>query len=627
MHQMNELALGREFEDATREQWLLLVGKALKGGDFEKKLVSRTYDGVRLQPLYTRDDARSADMATRGAVRAGPWSIGQLYAGADPATMNAAIREDLDGGVSQLDLQFSSPGQFGLPIGEDAIRAILNGVRPDWTGISLSAGEQFLTAAQATLAVLPSLSPEWSKGELDLGADPLGAFAAAGGLDVDRAGAQKSLAEIVRLAAAHPNVRAVRVDGRVYHEAGASEAQELAAMAATLATYLRWLDAEGVAIADALARTTIALSADASIFPTIAKLRAARRIVSRIAEASGAGASAVQRLTVTTSARMMAQRDAYTNMLRTTVACAGAAMGGADAITVLPFSWALGQPDAFARRMARNTQVVLMEESNLGRVTDPVGGSWYVEQLTDEIARKAWALFQDIEKQGSGEDRGLLASLQEGHIQRQLADTMAQRTKNLAMGREELIGVANFPNLNEQSFDAQPHSPVEDDRDPAMACEPLLAIRLAQPFEALRDVADAHTARAGKRPTVFLANLGSIPEFNARAAFAQNFFAAGGMAVATNDGFTNSADAARAFAESGAAAACICSSDENYKMLAESTAQALKAAGAREIYLAGRPGEQLDVYRAAGVSGFIYMGCDAIEALRSAHERLGVTAA
>lgn len=396
-------------------------------------------------------------------------------------------------------------------------------------------------------------------------------------------------------------------------------------MAATLVAYLRWLDEAGIAPADVLARTTVALAADASIFLTIAKLRAARGLVARIAEACGAAqAAGTVRFTVTTSGRMMARRDAYTNLLRTTVACAASAMAGADAITVLPFSWALGQPDAFARRMARNTQIVLMEESNLGRVVDPAGGAYYVETLTKEMATAAWSLFQAIEQRTSGNERGMLAALQDGHVQALIAKTATERRKNIATGRDELIGVATFPNLSETQFDVVPHPVAEDGADTAISCEPLVAARLAEPFEALRDAADAHADRTHARPRIFLANLGTIPEFNARATFAQNFFAAGGIEALGNDGFTASGEVGRAFSKSGAKAACICSSDANYALLAEAAAQALKSAGATHVWLAGRPGDKLEAYRAAGIDAFIYTGCDAVATLRAAHGALGV---
>jgi methylmalonyl-CoA mutase len=616
---MSELSLASDFEAATREQWLALVGKALKGGDFEKKLVGRTYDGIRIEPLYTRAHAVEAP-APAIARPDDRWEIRQRHALADAKAANAAIVEDLDGGVAGITLQLAAPGQTGLPATLEAMRAALDGVRLDWVSLAVEAGAGF-EEALAPLVALARSCPDPAKARLVWNADPLGALARTGAAARDWDGQIGVIARAINGDfATFPNSTAILVDGRPYHEAGASEAQELAAFTASLVAYLRALETKGVAPATALARAAFAVSADAQIFAAIAKLRAARRLVARVAEACGVAATPIH-ITAETSARMLAKRDAYTNMLRTTVATAAAAMGGADAITVLPFTWPLGQPDAFARRMARNTQIVLMEESSLGRVADPAKGSWYVEKLTDELAAKSWSLFQDIEGKG-----GMLASLQSGHVQALVAQTAAERARNLATGREELIGVANFPTLAETRFEVTPHPVHEEMECPALTVEPLAPRRAAEPFERLRDIADVHASRTGKRATVFLANLGTIPEFNARATFAQNFLAAGGIEVSSNEGFKTSAEAAKAFAESGAEAACICSTDKSYALLAEATAQALTHAGAKHVLLAGRPGDKLEAYRAAGIGTCIYMGCDAIATLAGIQDALGVRA-
>lgn len=623
---MSELALGKEFEAVTRDAWMALVQKALKGGDFDKKLVGRTYDGIRLQPLYVRDPGqKEAAAVVRGVVHARDgmaWDIRQRTTGTDPASVNAAILEDLVGGCSGFALQVAAPGQTGLKADATTLARTLDGVRLDWgVTVSLASGRCFAPAADALLVALSQTGRDAAQCHISFDADPLGALARTGGLDQDAQGTFSTLAHLLDRIAALPNARALLVDGRPYHEAGASEAQELACLAATLVAYLRGLEGTGKVPSAVLPKIGFALAADAQIFATIAKLRAARRLIGRIAEACGAGSIAHgAHCAVQTSARMMTKRDAYTNLLRTTVAASAAAMGGADAITVLPFTWALGQPDAFARRMARNTQIVLMEESSLGRVLDPAGGSWYVEQLTDDLAGKAWGLFQEIEGKG-----GMLAALQAGHVQAMIAATASERARQLATGREELIGVANFPALNETEFTVTPH-PIAGLASglPALTAEPLPERRLAAPLEALRDAADAHANRTGTPPRVFLANLGSIPDFNARATFAQNFFAAGGIETIGNDGFTTSADAAKAFAASGASVACLCSSDSHYELLAEATAQALTGAGASHVYLAGRPGEKAEVYRAAGIGSYIFMGCDAPDTLAKAHALLGV---
>jgi methylmalonyl-CoA mutase len=406
----------------------------------------------------------------------------------------------------------------------------------------------------------------------------------------------------------------VLVDATVPHEAGASEAQELAFLAAALVGYLRAFEAAGVAPKDAFPSIAFALSVDTDLFLGAAKVRAARTIIARVAEASGASAHTLH-LTAVTSARMMAKRDPWTNMLRTTAACAAAAFGSADAVTVLPYTWALGIPDRFARRVARNTQLVLQEESQLGRVVDPIGGSWYVEKLTDELAKRAWTLFQDIEVEG-----GIVAALSSGGFQDDIEKVAATRAKAIASGRVELTGVSVFPFLGDDGVKVTPYA------KPAAAAKsavrPLSPHRLGEAFEKLRDAGDAFLAKTGRRKRVFMANLGEIAEHNRRSQWMWNFLATGGIEGLTSDGYKSADAAAQAFKASGVKIACICSSDEVYAREAEAAAKALKAAGATRVLLAGRPGEAEAALRAAGVDGFLYAGQDAIATLEELHKSL-----
>jgi methylmalonyl-CoA mutase len=273
-------------------------------------------------------------------------------------------------------------------------------------------------------------------------------------------------------------------------------------------------------------------------------------------------------------------------MLRTTMATAAAAMGGADAITVLPYSTPLGRPDAFARRIARNTQIVLMEESALGRVADPAGGSWFVEKLSDDLAAAAWKIFQEIEADG-----GIVAALASGRLQGMIAAAADARAKQIATGRQELTGVSAFPSLGDDGVKAEPWPAAEPVASGGTVVEPLPQRRLGAPFEALRDRADC-AAAGGKPLRIFLANLGSLAEFNVRATWIKNYLAVGGIAAVDTGAFTASGDAAAAFAASGAEIACICSSDANYALLGEATAQALKSAGAREVCPPAGPGNK-----------------------------------
>ena len=621
-----ELASG--FTPATYEKWRQLVDKALKGADFERRLVAKTADGLRIEPLYSRADTLPGAQAavpgkapfTRGTHAAAQnlgWQIHQRVVEADPKAANKTILEELEGGANGAVLQITGPGQNGIRIASaDDAAETLPGVLVDYAPIQILGGVAGLEAARHYLRALAALKREAGGTAVSrLNVDPIGTFARFG---ATWAPVEQAVADTVKLSAevrkAERPLTTILVDATVPHEAGASEAQELAFLAASLVAYLRAFEKAGTKPKDAFPQIAFAVSVDTDLFLNAAKVRAARKIIARIAEASGASAASTH-ITAVTSARMMAKRDPWTNMLRTTAACAAGAFGSADAVTVLPFTWALGIPDRFARRIARNTQLVLQEESQLGRVADPIGGSWYVEKLTDELATRAWTIFQDLEAEG-----GIIAALSSGGLQDDIAKIAEMRAKNIATGRIELTGVSVFPFLGNDGVKIPPF--------PATAAAPqetvraLTPHRLGEAFEKLRDAGDAFLAKTGKRKRVFMANLGEIAEHNRRSQWMWNFLATGGIEGLTSDGYQSPAEAAEAFKASGAKIACICSSDDVYALQAEAAAKALKAAGAARVFLAGRPGEAEAALRAAGVDGFLYAGQDAIATLEGLHKSL-----
>lgn len=606
-----DLPLAADFPPATEAQWRSLVEKVLKGADFDRRLVSRTADGIAVKPLYTRADA--APVAT-AAARGGTWEIRQICAEDDPARANAAILEDLAGGAAAITLQIAAPGATGLAYSGPAIARALEGVMLDVCPIHLAAGEYTPDAAGSLMALWRArgLADNQAKGGFNY--DPLGTLARTGALYNSVPKSLSIAAGLVRTTQSMPGVAALLADGHVWHDAGATEAQELGLIAATVVAYLRAAETERLAPEVAWPKIAVALAIDADQFLGIAKLRAARRLLARIAEASGTGAAAVT-LAAGTSWRMMSRRDPWVNLLRTTCACATAAMGGADAITVLPYSWPAGRPDAFARRMARNTQIILAEEAGLDRVADPAAGAWSVDALTTQLAEAAWSIFQDVERKG-----GLARALETGDVAAMLAAAAAKRASAIATGRIDLTGTSAFPKLGDDGVKIEPWPamPLSADLNGARM-PPLPRARDSEPFEALRDAAD----RARTRPRVFLATLGPLAVHAARATFMRNYLAAGGIEAVGDEPLHSSADAGRAFAASGARVACLASSDAVYGELAEATAGVLKQAGAAAVFLAGRSKDEATL-RAAGMDGFIFAGGDMIATLADLHRRLGV---
>lgn len=626
-----DLSLGAEFPTPTREQWLALVDKVLAGATFDRKLVTTTYDGLRVEPLYVDGDGPGPDASgvpgaqpfTRGPTATGPvatgWDIRQWHggpgaAGADAAAVNHAILEDLAGGVTSIVL-----GPVGATSVDD-LEAVLAGVYPDIAAICLDWGPDAALGADLLPRLLTRRGVTGSAAIGELGLDPLGTLARHGWA---AAPLQEQLTAMAASAAAmvdgFPAVRAVRVDASVYGDGGAGEAQELAYALATGVAYLRALTDGGLAVADALAQLSFRFTATPDQFATMAKLRAARRCWARIAEVAGAPDAAMHVHAVTACAAY-SQRDAAVNLLRATLACFAAATAGADAVTVLPFGAASGQWDDDSRRLARNTQVILAEESNLGRVVDPAGGSWYIETFTEQLAADAWRRFQAIEAAG-----GMAAALTEGRVGAEVDATWGTRLANLARRRDGLTGVSEFPNLDEapQVTVGTLDPAVAPTGTPAVRIDRVPLRRLASPFEALRDAADA----AATRPTIFLANLGPVAVHTARAGYAKNLFEVAGIRTVPNEGYGSTEGAAAAFTTSGAPLAVICSSDTVYAEQAEATAAALKAAGASRVYLAGNPGDRKATYEAAGVDEFVFMGCDVLDVLGRALGSLGITAA
>ena len=353
------------------------------------------------------------------------------------------------------------------------------------------------------------------------------------------------------------------------------------------------------------------LTADADQFLTVAKFRALRLLWARVEQACGLAPKPAF-VSAETAWRMMTRRDPWVNMLRTTIAAFSAGIGGADAIAVLPFTAAIGLPDRFARRIARNTQLLLLEEANIAKVADPAAGSGGIEDLTDKLCRAAWTLFQEIEAAG-----GAPAALENGLIQDKIAKVRAEHEAAIAHRKDvadrhhrlsRTCGGAGRGARCRRRCRSAP--PVANIKYP-----PLPPIRLAAPFERLRDASDRMLAKTGARPKIFLANLGTVAEFTARASFAKTFFEAGGIEAVGNDGFASRDAMIAAFKASGAKLACLCSSDEVYAREAADAAKALAAAGAAHIYLAGRP-KDADALKAAGVGTFIFAGCDALATLQ-----------
>ena len=616
----DELRLAADFAPATYDDWRKLVDGVLKGAPFEK-LVGKTYDALRIEPIYPR--ARGA-APIAGRAPAAPWQIMQRIDHPDAAQANAQALHDLENGAGVLEIEFAGgPGARGFGVANgtsQTLARLFDGVFFD-AGIAIALnpvlGRENAGINLADLIEGRGIDP--AKVDLRFNYQPLGAIATRGAAPAPWPEFEKPFAKMIgdlwRRGFKGPFALA---DGRPVHDAGGSEAQELAFTLAVAVAYLRALEAGGMGLEPARAALSFRLSADADQFLTLAKFRALRLLWARIEQACGLTPRPIF-IAAQTAWRMLTQRDPYVNMLRATMATFSAGLGGANAITVLPHTLALGLPDPFARRAARNTQLVLLEESNLAKVSDPAAGSGGIETLTRQLCEAAWSLFQEIETAG-----GIFAALEQNLIQRKVAVTRAAREANIAKRRDVLTGASEFPNLHEAEIAVLDATPVvlPSYGEAKFKFDPLPPMRLAAPFEALRDKSDEKLKTSGTRPRIFLANLGTAADFTARATFAKSFFETGGIEALDTQGFADPAALATAFQGAGAAIVCLCSSDKAYAEHAVAAAKALQAAGARHIYLAGRPGEQEAALRNAGVGDFIFAGGDALAMLREAWRRM-----
>jgi methylmalonyl-CoA mutase len=562
----------------------------------DRLLDSPTYEGFPIRPLYTSLDAlpepalpgrwpyvRGGD--ARRDVKSG-WNVAETFP-IDPSaatgTINGAVLLALTEGVSALVLRIGDGG--AAPTDLDRL---LDGVFLDLVPVVFDAGSAYVAAADAVLSLLTDLDDDQrSRLSVDLGADPLTAPLSAR--------SAPTMADVVAMAAKvtgyDGGVRAITVDGPAFHDLGASASWEVAGAIAAAVGYLRLLGDGGIAAGDALRQISFRFAADDDQFMTIAKLRAARLLWARVAEVVGEPNAGAARLHAVTSLPMMAQRDPWVNMLRTTLAAFSAGVGGADTVQVYPFDSAIpggfpGTAQSFARRIARNTQLLLLEESHIGRVLDPGGGSWFVEDLTEALAEQAWKHFQDIESRGGFEAA-------RDYIVGQIAEVADRRDGDIAHRRTALTGVNEYPNL------AEPPLPQGDSLEGVA--------RYAAGFEALRNRSDMFLQKSGSRPKVLLVPLGPLAEHNIRTTFATNLLASGGIEAVTQD--------------ADAKVAVICGTDARYASDAGAAVDAARQAGVSHVLLAGP--EKAVAEADSKPDGFLTARIDAVQALSGLLTRLG----
>ncbi len=675
---MIDLRFAGEFPGVSIEDWRIAARKALRGGAL-RDLDQQLYEGFATAPVYTSEMGANAARGAgqpgaspyiRGDLRpngARPWTIIQFLDHLDLDEANRQLKEDIANGVTAFWLQLGGNISYGGAfIGArkvETLEKVFQGVSLDDIAIHISGGFDTIAGAGLMAALIEKRGVSPAKVKGSAGLDPLSLYAASGSVPAERG---RALADAVD-AASYLREKSYGwqpflVSGRAWHQAGGSATQELGFSLSAAVSYLRALIDAGWPLEDAAGAMAFSLTADTDLFVTIAKFRAMRALWALVTEAAGLAPRRAP-LMAEMSFRMVTERDPHVNLLRATAAAFGAGIGGADALLLIPFNTRHGTPDAFSRRLARNTHLILQEEAHIGRIADAAGGSWYVESLTQQLAATAWLEFRSVEAAG-----GLLAALEEGLIRRKLTDVLLRRAANLARNRDKITGVSAYPNLAETPIFSRPEdlaidmTALEDEGEapplpPAgmgkrfgaivaaagngatlkgleRACESLLerfdfipatSDRAAEPFEALRAASDRALSRVRARPPIFLANLGALSDYNPRAAWAKNFFAVGGIEVFDEGGFTDLDALARSFQRSPAPIVCICASDKTLAAMS-GAAPALKRAGAVAVYLAADP-PALGLLGEAdkrAIDRIIHDDCNMLKMLTELHDMMRV---
>ena len=587
------------------------------GPEPEGMLETSTYEGFAIRALYTALDElpepplpgewpylRGGD-ALRD-VKSG-WKVAEAIpagrvAGVAAEEVNAAVLAALAEGVSALLIRVGESG-----VVPQQLAKVLEGVYLSMAPVVLDAGAEYRAAFEVLHELVAEVEPDQRATlSVDLGADPLTASLS----DRPTPPIEEVVAVAKQVAGEH-GVRAITIDGPAFHNLGANATWELAGSIAAAVSYLRVLTESGLSVGDALRQISFRLAADDDQFLDIAKMRALRQLWARVAEVVGEPDGGAAVLHAETSLPMMTQRDPWVNMLRTTLAAFGAGVGGADTVLVYPFDVAIpggfpGMATSFARRMARNVQLLLLEESHVGRVLDPAGGSWFVEDLTNQLAQQAWERFQAIEQHGG-------FTKAHDFVAEQIGDVAARRIDDVAHRRTAVTGVSEYPNLGE------PALPQTDSLHSPLAAGKL--VRYAVEFEALRDRSDAYLDRTGTRPQVLLLPLGPLAEHNIRTTFATNLLASGGI-EAVNPGTVEADDVEKAVGDAGSpTVAVICGTDNRYSSEAAAVVEGARWAGVDHVCLAGPQKAVADAEHQP--DEFLTAKINAVEALSGLLSRLG----
>ena len=617
---MEDNKLFTEFPPVSTEKWEEVINKDLKGADYEKKLVWRTIEGFKVKPYYRAEDLEGLEYLdsnpgqmpfTRGKhTDNNVWDVRQDIRIADPKEANRVALDAVERGATALGLCAKNIKTL------DDMATLFKGIYINAVSINFTCSEDYLQLLKLYVdyANQQGINPKELEGSCEF--DPFRYALKNGKFHRSEEGDFQMAKELVVYAHENlPKFRVLTVHGSLLHNAGSNIVQELGFSLAAANELVARLTDLGLKAHRVASRIVLNVGIGSTYFMEMAKIRAARLLWSKIVEQYKPECDCAYKLFIhaTTSEWNQSVYDPYVNMLRSTTEAMSACIAGADSISVLPFDNAYKEADDFGYRIARNQQLLLKEESYLDKIADPAAGSYYIENLTDQIAKGAWEHFLKVEELG-----GFCKAIRQGYVQDEVEKTARQRDLDIATRKTTILGTNQYPNLLEKMGEKVKSECSEcSEKSENTEIKILKPYRGAEPFEALR----LATERSGKRPKVFLLTYGNLTMRKARSGFATNFFGVAGYEIIDNPGFTTPEEGAKAALESGADVVVLCSSDDEYAELTKPVCDMLKGK-VKSLVLAGFPKEMVETYKGYGIDEFIHVKTNVLECLTNFQKQL-----
>lgn len=611
---MTDEKLFSEFDPIPTEKWEEVIQRDLKGADYERKLVWRTDEGFKVRPYYRAEDLKDIDYLnalpnefpfTRGTkADNNAWEIVQNVKEKNAKKANEIALASIKGGATTIAFNCKEIQN------ESDLATLLSGIDLTKVGVQFLHSKDYMTLIENFIKYLDTNKIDKSQVKGSTGFDAIAYCLREGKFYFSQGADMREAVDLVKMTENMPKFKAVNVQGILMHNGGATIVQELGYVLGIANEYLAFATANGLTIDQIAGKMELTLSISSNYFMEIAKLRAIRLLwATMVSQYQPKNVESCKiRINSVASCWNKTIFDPYVNMLRTTTEGMSASLGGADSITLQPFDVAFKGDDDFSRRISRNVQVILKEESYFDKTVDPAAGSYYIENLTDSIAEHAWKLFQSVEAEG-----GITQMILDGKIKTAIEESCQKRNMDIATRKYILLGTNQFPNIKETMLEKIEVMPEEKRAG-------LQTYRGAVAFEELRLETERYAAKNG-RPKVFLMKVGNLAMRQARSGFATNFFGCAGYEIIEPAGFDSIAEGIEAAKAVKADIIVVCSSDEEYATLGVEAAKAAKAVGFIFI-VAGNPTESIDALKAAGADDFIHVRTNVLECLKRYNEKL-----